>query len=301
MKKVACIVVTYNRRELLRKCIEAVLHQTFQPSAIYVIDNASTDGTDKLFTSSGTFHSDGGTPAINYIRLKENTGGAGGFYTGMRAAYESKQFDAYWVMDDDGCPDRECLENLVKHLDKYDYLSPMVIDINNESAMAFEYCGSKTGFEQKAADGIVKDIACPFNGILYSQRLVSTIGFPKKEMYIWGDEENYNARAVKAGYRPVTVIAAVHRHPANRVETARSLLGPVDIAPQMWRCYCRYRNAMYNHRNEMSVLGKIYVIFNHIWYYLIIRHSIKWCRMYVNAVRDGMKGDFSKLNLYKDK
>jgi rhamnopyranosyl-N-acetylglucosaminyl-diphospho-decaprenol beta-1,3/1,4-galactofuranosyltransferase len=39
------VVVTYNRRELLEQCLDALLAQTRPPDRILVVDNASTDGT----------------------------------------------------------------------------------------------------------------------------------------------------------------------------------------------------------------------------------------------------------------
>ena len=43
-KAVAAIVVTYNRLEILRQCVEALRAQT-TACDILVVDNASTDGT----------------------------------------------------------------------------------------------------------------------------------------------------------------------------------------------------------------------------------------------------------------
>ena len=42
---VASVTVTYNRLEKLKKNIECLLKQSKQLDAIYIIDNASTDGT----------------------------------------------------------------------------------------------------------------------------------------------------------------------------------------------------------------------------------------------------------------
>ena len=44
-EKIAAVVVTYNRKELLFQCLDALLKQTYPLDAIYIIDNASTDGT----------------------------------------------------------------------------------------------------------------------------------------------------------------------------------------------------------------------------------------------------------------
>lgn len=302
---IACVIVTFNRKELLCQCIEAVLHQKYRPATIYIVNNASTDGTEEVLLQKGYIQKSF-LPnrveecVIKYIPLNENIGGAGGFYTGMKAAFEDG-IDAIWVMDDDGIPEVNCLHSLVRYLGRYDYVAPMVLDIEDSQKMSFEYCGERVQFEQQAVNGLVQGIACPFNGILYSRHLIETIGFPKKEMFIWGDEENYNARAVKAGLNPVTVIGAIHRHPTNRVQTDDSIFGKIDVAPQMWRCYCRYRNAIYNHKDEMGILGKTFVFINHIYYYFIKKHSWKWTKCYIDAFLAGYRGDFTGLSKYMNK
>jgi rhamnopyranosyl-N-acetylglucosaminyl-diphospho-decaprenol beta-1,3/1,4-galactofuranosyltransferase len=48
---VAAVVVTYNRKELLRQCLGGILAQTRPVDAIYVVDNASTDGTDQMIAA----------------------------------------------------------------------------------------------------------------------------------------------------------------------------------------------------------------------------------------------------------
>ena len=45
MKKIAAVVVTYNRKELLAECLEALIKLNHDGLDIFVIDNASTDGT----------------------------------------------------------------------------------------------------------------------------------------------------------------------------------------------------------------------------------------------------------------
>lgn len=45
---VSFLVPTYNRMDLLQKCIESILSQTYKNTEIIVIDDASTDGTERL-------------------------------------------------------------------------------------------------------------------------------------------------------------------------------------------------------------------------------------------------------------
>lgn len=44
-KKIAFLVVCWNNREIIDECIDALLQQTYKHKTVYVIDNASEDGT----------------------------------------------------------------------------------------------------------------------------------------------------------------------------------------------------------------------------------------------------------------
>ena len=52
---VAAVVVTYNRLELLRQCVNALRNQT-EPCDILIVDNASTDGTAPWAASQPALH-----------------------------------------------------------------------------------------------------------------------------------------------------------------------------------------------------------------------------------------------------
>ena len=88
---IATVVVTYNRKAMLCDCLQAIACQTFKPKAVYIIDNASSDGTREHLVVNGYVSEDSNIVYINdikfiYVQLAENTGGAGGFYTGMKIA-----------------------------------------------------------------------------------------------------------------------------------------------------------------------------------------------------------------------
>ena len=48
---IAAVVVTYNRKALLKQCIEHILMQEGEEPDILVVDNHSTDGTKELIKS----------------------------------------------------------------------------------------------------------------------------------------------------------------------------------------------------------------------------------------------------------
>ena len=53
MDKIVAIIVTYNRKQLLSICLDAIVNQALKPVVAYIIDNASTDGTDEWVHENG--------------------------------------------------------------------------------------------------------------------------------------------------------------------------------------------------------------------------------------------------------
>ena len=53
MTTITTVIVTYNRKALLARCLTAVAGQSRKPENILIIDNASTDGTRELLQSEG--------------------------------------------------------------------------------------------------------------------------------------------------------------------------------------------------------------------------------------------------------
>ena len=93
MIKVNTVVVTYNRKNLLKLCIDKLLEQSYAINKIIIVDNASNDGTREYLHELID-------DVFDIVFLDENLGGAGGFYFGIKRAYEIG-CDYLWIMDDD--------------------------------------------------------------------------------------------------------------------------------------------------------------------------------------------------------
>ena len=214
-EKVAAVIVSYNRKEPLSECLDAVLRQAYPVEAVYIIDNASTDGTpeylmergfiDKVLSPEGAPEEEvktlplppfpDKTVEIHYVRMHENTGGAGGFHEGIRRCYESG-VDWVWLMDDDGIPAEDQLSELLgKSIEKKLLFSgPLIIDKARTNSLSFwppflrKVENSLENVVPCAEDGIVYGWVTPFNGTLISRKVIEKIGNVKKEMFIWGDE-----------------------------------------------------------------------------------------------------------------
>ncbi len=95
--KVSIIIPTYNRKKLLPACIESMLHQTYRDLEIIVVDDASTDGTQELFSTTFT------DPRIRFIRLEKNLGVAGARNAGLDIM--TGELFSVWDSDDILYPD----------------------------------------------------------------------------------------------------------------------------------------------------------------------------------------------------
>ena len=125
INRIAAVVVTYNRKELLRECLQALLAQSMNQLDILLIDNASTDGTHE-FVGDIIEAND----TISYINTGSNLGGAGGFHYGLKEAY-NRGYEYMWIMDDDTIATPDALKNLLvadrKLKGKYGFLASCVL------------------------------------------------------------------------------------------------------------------------------------------------------------------------------
>lgn len=197
--KVAAVVVTYNRCELLNKTLTALEKQDYPVTKILVIDNASTDGTEKMLQERKN------TARITVHRLRNNTGGAGGFYFGMDVAFD-ENVDAFWLMDDDTVPRPEALGKLVSAMEAAaEYRGEMPSYANSLVKWTDgEFCNMNIptlkwdGVKPLAHGKSWLDLDCAsFVSCLVTREAVEECGLPKPEYFIWFDDAEYTYRLSK--------------------------------------------------------------------------------------------------------
>jgi glycosyltransferase involved in cell wall biosynthesis len=92
--KFSVIIPTYNRKDKLKKAIESVKAQTFSNYEIFVVDDASEDGTSAWVSKN--------YPDINLIALVENKGAAGARNEAIKQA--QGEYIAFLDSDDQWLP-----------------------------------------------------------------------------------------------------------------------------------------------------------------------------------------------------
>lgn len=198
--KVSAVVVTYNRKELLRECLEALLSQSYVIDKIIVIDNASTDGTYEMILDKGYLNN----KAIYYKKMSKNTGGAGGFYYGIKEAHKI-QSDWVWIMDDDTIPESDALKKMIEQVKKNTDASffascvkgPSGEPMNVPSISKDQNDNGYPDWYMKLSDSLVKIESATFVSLLINNNAIKKCGFPCKEFFIWGDDIEYTTRLTK--------------------------------------------------------------------------------------------------------
>ena len=311
MNKIATIIVTYNRKTELLRCLDSVFNQTLKSDYVIVVNNASSDGTEVLLKErypylieekNETGISKDVQKKLILINLNKNTGGSGGFFTGMKYAHEILNANLYWLMDDDGYPSQNCLEMLVEKSYLYDYVMPVSIDIINHTKLSWpvrKRNGKKTdNFKDlKESWGEILDYVTPFNGILLSKKTLDEVGYINPQFFIWGDEYDHYWRCIKKNIRPVTYLNAIFYHPAAKLPLVRIFFGllRVPYVDSEMRMVCLTRNYtyIYRHYNQKWKIPLKWLMY--FWLFHFTRHNDKkgW-KLYKESVKDGFKEDFTR-------
>ncbi len=265
---IAVIVVTYNRIELLKNCIRAIRNQSFNDFDIIVVNNDSTDGTNDWLM----FQND-----IEIITQK-NIGGSGGFHNGIGYAYE-KGYDFFWIMDDDGVPNNDCLEKLLTTAQKgFHYVAPNLITFDG-----------KNHFENitKSDERVISHIGGPFNAILLSRILISKVGLPNIYYFIWGDEYEFVNRVKENYFFTALVKDAIHHHKLTEEN-------PKVVES---RIYYKVRNMIWSARLNKGIveskkIRNVSVAYNIIRY--LLRYALK---LRFIAIKDLLRGVKDGINI----
>lgn len=268
-KKIAAIIVTYNRKKLLIQCLDTVLSQTSKPDKIIIIDNASTDGTSDILQEKGYLDK----PIVKYVHLKENTGGAGGFYQGMKIGHNDG-YDYLWLMDDDGYPEQDCLEKLLLGKEKFDIIGPSVVLPNDSSSLTWGVRSFNSSGQFKprgliyrysqlveiSHNGWYDGFANFFNGILLKKEVMDKVGYILPELFCWGDDLEYFLRCKSSQIKIGTSTQAIYRHPYNSPSTTK--LRYYYVLRNLFYNYSKYGKTIYP--KYWRLLYPIYILIKYI-------------------------------------
>lgn len=231
-ERVAAVVLTHNRRDLLRQCLISLARQTRSIEEIIVVDNASKDGTAGMVQVE--------FPDVTYFSTSENLGAAGGFAVGMELAYKHGH-DWIWLFSDDHFPKPRALERCLRAANCYEQYSSIGVVAPYRKLGKSIYAGGlwkgKMVFRtpiDPADSGTLSKVdflEVGGAGALVSRDAVASVGYFRRDYFMMWFGLEYCLRLQKAGFE-VLILTEI-------------LVSGVDAGPMSslpWRGYYQTRN-----------------------------------------------------------
>ena len=198
--EVAVVMATYRRPELLRRCLEALLAQSFAADAyeIVVVDDGRTDDTRELVEAFAA--RSGGAPALRYLRPLDTRGPAGARNRGWRAT--AAPLVAF--TDDDTVPDRDWL------LEGHRAMTPDRVAVSG--AVIVPVDGAPTD-HAKMTQGLEAAEFVTANAFVRRDALLAVGGFDERFTRAWREDSDLHFSLLERGGTVVRAPAAKVLHP----------------------------------------------------------------------------------------
>lgn len=237
MDTVDVVVVTYNRLKLLKKCLASIKAQGALINKIFIINNASTDGTSKWLSDRAE------DKQVDVYTVSKNLGGAAGFELGIKRAVQSGKAKYLWIMDDDTIPQSGSLKALVSAAhsltDRFGFLCSNVRWVDGSPA---NVPITTSSWPDKINNGLVAVKSATFVSLFTLCSNIIQVGLPIGQMQIWGDDTEYSMRLSRYSQSFfVSNSRIVHQSSYNAPQESFEI---ADL-DRLWRYRAMFRNRLY--------------------------------------------------------
>lgn len=225
MNPIGVVICNYNKKDFVLECVQSVLESKVQNFDIYVVDNASTDGSvEALRQAYGK--------KITILTNRENLGGTGGFNTGLRVVRD-KGYDYFMCLDDDALVDENAINVLYQYMKSHKEVGMAGCRVYHRQMPEYiQQCGLLLDFENYTAktigadrieDGTLPDViecdTVATCAVMVRASIVreKEVGIMPEDNFIYWDDMEWGHRIHLAGYKVVTLASskALHQMGAN--------------------------------------------------------------------------------------
>lgn len=210
--RLAIVIVTYKRQHLLEELLASLLLLDEAPWRVFVVDNENARETAELVEVYRRIVDEGltaavwpdGGDALEYVPMKTNTGGSGGFSEGVCRAYRAGA-EWFWLMDDDVVVMPDAIGKLARWTAEFDVVQGARLDWDGGPFFwQHHFIESMGMYDPLSASrpteaGFRPMNAVCFEGGLFNRRIVETIGPPDARFFIYWDDCVYGYLASKHG------------------------------------------------------------------------------------------------------
>lgn len=209
MGRTGIYVCNYNKREYVVRCVESLLKQTCRDIDIYVVDNASTDGSVEALEERFWGQ-------VSVIQNQENIGGSGGFDAAIQDALQ-KDYQYIVLCDNDVWVDTNTIQVMYEYMEKHPdvgILGPKVLQMEKPKLIQdfggsidnrYHLAGNYTG---RIDESLPVEMDCEYISTCTAMARVSAVrkfGSMPKENFIYWDDVEWSKRCQNSGYRTVAI------------------------------------------------------------------------------------------------
>ena len=300
MFNVAVVIATYNRLEKLKIALTHYEKQFLLPKYIIVVDNNSTDGTDIYLSEWKNQKTE---IKKHIISLKQNVGGAGGFYEGEKYAMQLSDIDWVMIADDDAYPAEDYLWgmwNYVKNQHGTNSLALIcgkVIENNKIITHHRKYLHNKWCWNMfrdiPSEDYYEGNILYPdfvsYVGITVKKNVLEKAGLVDRNFFIWIDDTEHSYRIHKYGKLICLTDYAIY-HDAS-----------LENFHLCWKSYYSFRNRTVFFKRHCKLQFPFVVLLQFLKSFLcpIKGKSLTEVKLRLTAIKDGVLGNMGMNDVYK--
>jgi len=258
--RVCAFAVTFNRRDLLRDCLHSLQNGERAPDEIFIINNASSDGTREMLEAE--------FPHLPALHLAQNEGASRGYFEGFKYGFENG-FDYVWVVDDEGHAEPDCLRKMLGHASPDTVVTPLKRDSGGR-AYGFHAWRRRhldvTDEILETSQGkpvVAEDYLFDFTATMIPRQLIERAGYPNKGFFIWFDDFEYAFRVKAQGGRVLALPDALFYHDFGVNTRTVRFLGRTSFRSDQpaWKTYYGARNPLYTMLRERRKPDEIALFF----------------------------------------
>jgi len=212
--QVSTIVLNWRTRDVIERCIDSLLVQTYINHEIVVVDNGSHDGSLEIIKGKYAFK-------IKLIENQKNLGFDEGVNTGIR----NSEGEFIALLNSDAIAKEDWIANLVSAIKTSDsigmcasktYLMGRDNTLDNTGeVICRDGLGRGRGRLEKDTGQYDqnKEVLCPSGGAaFYRRKMLDEIGYFDSHFFIYGDDIDVGLRSRLIGYECVYVSNAIVYH-----------------------------------------------------------------------------------------
>lgn len=229
MKKIALVLVCYNKKDDVIKCIESIFNSTIGNYDIIFIDNASTDNSAEAVREKF-----GADNRLKIIVNDTNNGAGAGFNDGLRHAI-SNGCDYAMTLDHDIILDRNAIEILYNFLEgsaetgaafsKFCYMdTPDIIQFSTGN-FDWELFSITSPYTNALDSSDIPEIIfcdCFISGaVMFKVDVLKKCGLYNEDYFIYGEDDELGLRLNAMGYKVAFCSKSRVLHKRHQLEYAK--------------------------------------------------------------------------------